>query len=340
MRSTRFIYVLILFVVASCAQTTNEDALTLYTHRHYDTDQQIFDDFEAETGIKINVVNASADELIQRLESEGEQSPADLLISVDAGRLVRAKEKDLLQPFESEMIENTVPDYLQDTDNAWVSITKRARIIVFDKDEVEADELSTYEALTDEKWNNELLIRSSGNIYNQSLLASIIANNGEEAARDWAEGIVGNFARNPQGNDRDQVKAILAGEGNLAVVNTYYLGRLINSSDELERNAGNAVEVFFPNQQGRGAHINVSGIGIAKHSKKAALATQFIEYLLSKEVQEIFAGENYEYPVNPEAETSELLQSWGSFKEDPLPLQKLGELNQKAVILFDQAGWQ
>lgn len=340
MRSTRFIYVLILFVVASCAQTTNEDALTLYTHRHYDTDQQIFDDFEAETGIKINVVNASADELIQRLESEGEQSPADLLISVDAGRLVRAKEKDLLQPFESEMIENTVPDYLQDTDNAWVSITKRARIIVFDKDEVEADELSTYEALTDEKWNNELLIRSSGNIYNQSLLASIIANNGEEAARDWAEGIVENFARNPQGNDRDQVKAILAGEGNLAVVNTYYLGRLINSSDELERNAGNAVEVFFPNQQGRGAHINVSGIGIAKHSTKAALATQFIEYLLSKEVQEIFAGENYEYPVNPEAETSELLQSWGSFKEDPLPLQKLGELNQQAVILFDQAGWQ
>jgi iron(III) transport system substrate-binding protein len=331
---------LILFVVASCAQTTNEDALTLYTHRHYDTDQQIFDDFEAETGIKINVVNASADELIQRLESEGEQSPADLLISVDAGRLVRAKEKDLLQPFESEMIENTVPDYLQDTDNAWVSITKRARIIVFDKDEVEADELSTYEALTDEKWNNELLIRSSGNIYNQSLLASIIANNGEEAARDWAEGIVENFARNPQGNDRDQVKAILAGEGNLAVVNTYYLGRLINSSDELERNAGNAVEVFFPNQQGRGAHINVSGIGIAKHSKKVALATQFIEYLLSKEVQEIFAGENYEYPVTPEAETSELLQSWGSFKEDPLPLQKLGELNQQAVILFDQAGWQ
>lgn len=340
MRSTRFIYVLILFVIASCAQTTNEDALTLYTHRHYDTDQQIFDDFEAETGIKINVVNASADELIQRLESEGEQSPADLLISVDAGRLVRAKEKDLLQPFASDMIENTVPDYLQDTDNAWVSITKRARIIVFDKDEVEADELSTYEALTDEKWNNELLIRSSGNIYNQSLLASIIANNGEEAARDWAEGIVGNFARNPQGNDRDQVKAILAGEGNLAVVNTYYHGRLINSSDELERNAGNAVEVFFPNQQGRGAHINVSGIGIAKHSKKVALATQFIEYLLSKEVQEIFAGENYEYPVNPEAETSELLQSWGSFKEDPLPLQKLGELNQQAVILFDQAGWQ
>jgi iron(III) transport system substrate-binding protein len=340
MRSTRFIYVLILFVVASCAQTTNEDALTLYTHRHYDTDQQIFDEFEAETGIKINVVNASADELIQRLESEGEQSPADLLISVDAGRLVRAKEKDLLQPFASEMIENTVPDYLQDTDNAWVSITKRARIIVFDKNEVEADELSTYEALTDEKWNNELLIRSSGNIYNQSLLASIIANNGEEAARDWAEGIVENFARNPQGNDRDQVKAILAGEGNLAVVNTYYLGRLINSSDELERNAGNAVEVFFPNQEGRGAHINVSGIGIAKHSKKAALATQFIEYLLSKEVQEIFAGENYEYPVNPEAETSELLQSWGSFKEDPLPLQKLGELNQQAVILFDQAGWQ
>jgi iron(III) transport system substrate-binding protein len=340
MRSPLFIAVLMLFVAASCAQPNNDDALTLYTHRHYDTDQQIFDDFEAETGIKINVVNASADELIQRLENEGEQSPADLLISVDAGRLVRAKEKGLLQPFESEMIENTVPDYLQDNDNAWVSITKRARVIVYDKDEVDPAELSTYEALTDDKWADEVLIRSSGNIYNQSLLASIIANNGEEAAREWTEGVVENFARNPQGNDRDQVKAILAGEGNLAVVNTYYLGRLINSSDELERNAGNAVSVFFPNQEDRGTHINVSGIGIAKHSKKAEMATQFIEYLLSKDVQEIFASENYEYPVNPEANISELLQSWGSFKEDPLPLQKLGELNQQAVIIFDQAGWQ
>ena len=334
------LYPLIVLILISCNTKKTEDTLTLYTHRHYDTDQEIFDAFENETGIKINVVNASADELIQRLENEGDQSPADLLISVDAGRLVRAKEKGLLQSFDSEFIEETIPEHLQDRDNQWVGITKRARVIVFDKNDVQASELSTYEDLTNEKWNKQLLIRSSGNIYNQSLLASMIANLGKEDAEAWATGVMSNFARSPQGNDRDQVKAILAGEGNLAIVNTYYLGRLINSTDDLEARARNAVKVFFPNQNGRGTHINVSGIGIAKHSKNEELATKFIEYLLSKDIQEKFAYHNYEYPTNPKAEISELLQSWGTFKEDSLALQKLGELNREAVMIFDKIGWQ
>lgn len=334
------LYPLIVLILISCNTKKTEDTLTLYTHRHYDTDQEIFDAFENETGIKINVVNASADELIQRLENEGDQSPTDLLISVDAGRLVRAKEKGLLQSFDSEFIEETIPKHLQDSDNQWVGITKRARVIVFDKNEVDASELSTYEDLTNEKWNKQLLIRSSGNIYNQSLLASMIANLGKEDAEAWATGVMSNFARSPQGNDRDQIKAILAGEGNLAIVNTYYLGRLINSSDDLEARAGNAVKVFFPNQNGRGTHINVSGIGITKHSKNEELATKFIEYLLSKDIQEKFAYDNYEYPTNPKAEISELLQSWGTFKEDSLALQKLGELNREAVMIFDKIGWQ
>ena len=219
--------------------------VTVYTHRHYEVDQQIFKAFETETGIKVNVVNAKADELIQKMSSEGEQSPADVLITVDAGRLVRAKEKGLLQSINSETIESTIPANLQDTDNQWFALTKRARVIVFDKNKVKKEDLTSYADLTTEKWHKKVLIRSSSNIYNQSLLASIIANEGEEKAKEWAAGMVHNFARTPKGNDRDQVKAIVAGEGELAIINTYYLGKLLNSKDADEVAAGKAVEVIF-----------------------------------------------------------------------------------------------
>lgn len=316
-----------------------EETLTLYSHRHYDTDKAIFKKFEEQTGIKVNVVKAKADELIQKLETEGDQSPADVLITVDAGRLVKAKDKGLLQTINSEHINQIVPEYLRDTDNQWFGVTKRARVIVYDKNKVKPEDLSTYEALTDSKWKKKVLIRPSSNIYNQSLLASIIANNGPEKAKEWAAGVVKNFARVPKGNDRDQVKAILAGEGEVATINTYYLGRLLNSKDDFEVKAGNAVGVFFPNQDDRGTHINVSGIGVTKHAPNKENAIKFVEYLLSQEVQEIFAKANYEYPVNPKAASSELLQSWGEFKEDKLPLQKLGELNKEAVMLFDEVRW-
>jgi iron(III) transport system substrate-binding protein len=313
--------------------------ITLYTHRHYDSDKVIFEKFEQETGIKINVVKASADELIQKLESEGEQSPADLLLTVDAGRLVRAKNKGLLQSVDSKVLESIIPGYLKDEENQWFGLTKRARIIVYSKERVNPEELTTYEALTESKWKSKILIRASSNIYNQSLLASIIANNGKIDAKIWAEGIVANFARVPKGNDRDQIKAILAGEGDLAIVNTYYIGKLLNSQDSLEINAANAVGLFFPNQDDRGTHINISGIGVTKHAPNKANAIKFIEYLVSKEVQEIFAEANYEYPVNASANTSELLISWGNFKEDQLSLTKLGELNKAAVIIFDEVAW-
>ncbi|NQX84748.1 MAG: Fe(3+) ABC transporter substrate-binding protein [Flavobacteriaceae bacterium] len=317
-----------------------EQVVNLYTHRHYDTDKMIFANFEKETGIKVNVVKANADELIQKMESEGEQSPADVLITVDAGRLVRAKAKGILQGVNSTTLTTTIPEYLRDADGYWFGLTKRARVIVYDKDKVKPEDLTTYEALTDAKWNKKVLIRSSGNIYNQSLMASIIANDGKEKAKEWAEGMVNNFARTPKGNDRDQVKAILAGEGELAVINTYYLGKLLNSKDALEVDAGKAVDVFFPNQGDRGTHINISGIGVAKYAPNKANAVKFIEYLVSKEVQEVFAKANYEYPVNETAQASELLKSWGDFKEDRLPLSKLGELNKEAVVLFDEVKWQ
>ncbi|MEM9919947.1 MAG: Fe(3+) ABC transporter substrate-binding protein [Bacteroidota bacterium] len=325
---------------SSNTETDEQSFITLYTHRHYDTDKVIFEEFTKKTGIEVKVVKANADELIQKMVSEGEQSPADLLITVDAGRLVRAKDKDLLQAVQSDVLEQLVPVHLRDSAKNWFALTKRARVVVYDKNKVDPAELSTYEALTDAKWKGKILIRSSGNIYNQSLMASIIANNGAEKAEAWAAGMIENFARAPKGNDRDQVKGIAAQDGELAIINTYYLGRMLNSEDAMEKKAGESVGIFFPNQEDRGTHINISGIGLAKYAPNKENAVKFMEYLVSEEVQEKFANANYEYPVNPKAKSSALLQSWGTFKEDQLPLSKLGELNKSAVVVFDKAGWE
>ncbi|MEM6734972.1 MAG: Fe(3+) ABC transporter substrate-binding protein [Bacteroidota bacterium] len=321
------------------ADQTTEQVVNVYTHRHYDVDQQLFRQFEEETGIRVNVVNANADELIQKMEAEGEESPADVLITVDAGRLARAKTKGLLQTADSEFLNLTIPKHLKDNENNWFALTKRARIIIYAKERVQPEELSTYEALTDKEWQGKLLIRSSSNIYNQSLLASIIANNGEDSARKWVARIVENMARTPKGNDRDQVKAVAAGEGDLAIVNTYYLGRMLNSKDPLEQEASSKVGIFFPNQSDRGAHVNISGAGVARYAPNKENAIKFIEYLASKPAQEVFAKANYEYPVHPEVSPTELLQSWGDFKEDDLSLSKLGEYNKLANLIFDAGGW-
>lgn len=342
-------FYLLMFVLAlfSCKnenkaveEKTSPEEINVYTHRHYESDQELFKAFEKESGIKVNVINASADELIQKMVLEGEQSPADILITVDAGRLHRAKDKGLLQPISNSVIDSILPSHLKDEDNYWFALTKRARVIVHAKDRVDAMELSSYENLVDEQWEDRIVVRSSSNIYNQSLMASIIANNGEDAAKMWAKGMVDNMARSPKGNDRDQVKAVAAGEADLAIVNTYYIGKMQNSKDQAELDAVEKVSVFFPNQDGRGTHVNVSGIGVAKHAPNKEAAVKFIQYLLSEEAQQVFASSNYEYPVNPNVENAPILQSWGDFKEDTLNLSKLGELNKKAVILFDEAGWK
>lgn len=342
------LYVLLLVVVLFSCKNENKstdekstsEEINVYTHRHYESDQALFEAFEKKSGIKVNVINASADELIQKMVLEGEQSPADVLITVDAGRLHRAKEKDLLQPISNSVIDSILPSHLKDEDNHWFALTKRARVIVYAKDRVDPLELSSYENLVNEEWENKIVVRSSSNIYNQSLMASIIANDGEEAAKMWAKGMVNNMARTPKGNDRDQVKAVAGGEADLAIVNTYYIGKMLNSEDQTELDAAEKVAVFFPNQEDRGTHINVSGIGVAKHAPNKEAAVQLIEYLLSEDAQNTFASSNYEYPVNPNVENAPILQSWGSFKEDTLNLSKLGELNKKAVILFDEAGWK
>ena len=224
---------LLVLLLNSCTTNSNkgeaqeqQQEVNLYTHRHYAPDQELFAQFEKEFGVKVNVVNASADELMLKMENEGVQSPADVLITVDAGRLQRAKEKNLLQPISSEILTSNVPNHLRDVDGHWFGLTKRSRVIVYAKDRVTKDQLSTYEALTEDQWLGKILIRSSGNIYNQSLMASMIANLGEEAAAQWAAGILKNMARSPKGSDRDQMKAVAAGLGDLAIVNTYYVGKL------------------------------------------------------------------------------------------------------------------
>lgn len=321
-------------------QTSQSGEVNVYTHRHYESDQQLFDQFSKETGIKVNVVNASADELMQRMELEGENSPADVLITVDAGRLYRAKEKGLLQPVSSETLTNNVPARFRDNDNQWYGLTYRARVLAYDKNKVDSTQLSTYEDLADPKWKNQVLIRSSDNIYNQSLMASIIAAHGTEEAKEWAQGVVNNMARTPKGGDRDQVKAIASGQGNIAVVNTYYIGKMLSSDDPDERKAGEQVKILFPNQNGRGTHINVSGAGVSAHAPNKENAIRFIEFLSGNEAQQVFAQANYEYPVKEGTEWAPLLQSWGEFKADTLDLSKLGELNNEAVTIFDQVGWK
>ena len=318
----------------------NAGEVTLYTHRHYEADEKLFAEFAKESGIKVNVVKSGADQLMERLKQEGENSPADLLMTADAGRLHRAKASGLLQPATSEILTKQVPASLRDPDDQWFGFTSRARVIVYSKERVQPAELSTYENLTDKKWRGRILVRSSSNIYNQSLLASMIAAHGEKEALAWVRAVRGNMARAPQGSDRDQMRGVAAGLADIAIVNTYYVGLLKNSSDPKDREVAKKIGVFFPNQDGRGSHINVSGAGVVKTSKNKAEAVKLLEFLASPKAQASFPNATYEYPVVQGIAWSDLLKTWGDFKPDSLNLAKLGELNKAAVKLFGKAGWE
>ena len=329
-----------LFASGQSEQKGGESIVNLYSHRHYDVDQELYDRFYSQTGIKVNVVKAGADELIERLKNEGKNSPADVLLTVDAGRLFKARDLGLLQPVKSEVLDNSVPVHLRDPEGFWFGLTKRARVIAYHTDRVSPEDLSTYEDLTAPEWKGRIVVRSSSNIYNQSLMASLIAANGEEAAGRWAEELVANMARKPQGNDRDQVKAVAAGEADIAIINTYYLGKLLTSDNPEEVEAGKQVALFFPNQNGRGTHINVSGAGVTAYAPNRENAVRFLEFLTSVEAQEVYAQDNFEYPVRTDVASSEIVSSWGTFKEDTTNMSLLGKLNVQAVIEFDKAGWE
>ena len=321
------------------AENNKNGIVNVYTHRHYEIDKQIFKDFQKETGIQVNVISANSDELIMRMENEGEFTPADLLITVDAARLARAKNKKLLQAITEQENTKNIPSTFKDKDLNWLGLTYRARLIVADK---QLENLpKTYANLASDEYTGMVAMRSSENEYNQSLLAGIVAHIGADSALQWAKNVVSNFARDPKGNDRDQIKTIAAGMAKLSVVNSYYLGKMHFSANEDEKKALDAVTVIFPDQADgeNGTHINISGVGLSKYSKNKANALKLINYLCSVKIQEAFAEANYEYPTNPKAQTNGFLKSLGNFRADTLDLAKLGEYNAKAVELFQKAKW-
>ena len=317
-----------------------DGVVNVYSARKQELIEPLLHIFEEQTGISFNLVTGNADELLTRLELEADATPADVFITVDAGRLHRAKEAGVLQQIGDDGLRGAVPPHLQDKDGYWIGLSKRARVIVYSVERVSEGSLSAYESLAGPEWNGRICIRSSGNIYNQSLVASMIASDGQEATEAWAAGIVNNMARPPAGGDTDQIKAVSAGECDVAVVNTYYFGRLAGSDDPANNQIVENLRIHWPNQADRGTHVNVSGAGITKHAPNLDNALTLLRFLVSPESQQWYAAVNFEYPTVTETPLSPVLVSFGDFQEDDLNLSELGSNNREAVELMDRAGWK
>ncbi|GAW33052.1 iron uptake protein A1 precursor [Roseovarius sp. A-2] len=313
--------------------------VNLYSSRHYDSDDALYAAFTEKTGITINRIEAKADELMARMEAEGANSPADVFMTVDVGRISRAEERGLLQPFESPTIEANVPAHLRDDENLWTGLSQRARIIFYSKERVE-NPPSTYEELADPTYEGQICIRSSSNIYNQSLMASIIENHGKEAARDWAAGIVENMAREPQGGDTDQLRGIVSGECDIAVANTYYFARGLASDVDGLTSGIDGIGWVWPNQSGRGAHVNLAAAGIAANAPNKAEATALLEFLASEDAQAQFANSNNEYPVMSGVPIGEHVAKMGLFIPDnDTPTASFKAHAADAQTIFNEVGW-
>jgi iron(III) transport system substrate-binding protein len=322
------------------AQGVLAEEVNLYSSRHYDTDVALYESFTEETGIEVNLIEGSEDELIERIKAEGRNSPADVLITVDAGRLWRADQAGVLQPVSSAVLEERIPANLRHPEGKWFGLSKRLRGIVYAKDRVDPSEITAYEDLADPAWEGRVCIRSSTNVYNQSLVGSMIETLGVDETEAWAKGLVANMARPPQGGDTDQIKAVAAGECDVAVVNHYYLARLIKSDSEEDRAVAEQVGIVFPNQDGRGTHANISGAGVVATAPNQENAVKFLEYLTTPEAQGYFAQGNSEFPVVAEVKADPVLEAWGEIKTDAVNAAKYGEHNPEAVMLMDRAGWK
>lgn len=331
------ISIIALFILASCSEP---EVINIYSARHYDTDIQLYDSFTQETGIQVNLIEGGSDELIERIKSEGINSPADILITVDAGRLWRAEESDIFQSIDSDVLNSVIPAELRDPEGEWYAFSKRVRGIIYNKDEVSRDELEGFRQLADEKWSGRICIRSSNNIYNQSLIASMIESYGPEETEEWVEDFVSNFARSPQGGDTDQIKAVAAGQCDIAVANHYYLARLATSSDEDDRRVAEAVDIYFPGEEYGGTHVNVSGAGVVQNSPNRSHAIRFLEYLTEEESQRLYSLGNLEYPVVESIELPEILQEFGTFESDAVNVESYGRNNPEAIRVMDRAGWR
>ncbi|MBD0335471.1 MAG: Fe(3+) ABC transporter substrate-binding protein [Cyanobacteria bacterium Co-bin13] len=318
----------------------SQGEVNVYSSRHYDSDDAIYQRFTEETGIEVNLIEGDADELTERIKNEGANSPADVLITVDAGRLWRAEQDGLFQPIESTALTQAIPENLRHPEGLWFGLTQRARVLVYNQETVDPSELSTYEALAEPQWQGRVCVRSSGNIYNQSLLGSMIESDGAAETEDWVKGLVANLAREPEGGDIDQIKAVAAGQCDVAIVNHYYWARLAKSSKPDEQAVAAATGVFFPNQNDRGTHVNISGAGVVVNAPNRENAIAFLEFLVTPEAQEIFANSNNEYPVLQGVETDPVVSELGNFKVDETNVSAYGRNNSEVVKIVDRTGWK
>ena len=317
--------------------------VNVYTSRHYDSDYDLYEEFTKKTNIKVNILSGKGGALLERLKAEGKNSPADIFFTVDAGNLWKVQKEGLFQSIESPKVLRIVPSNLRGPNDEWTAIAKRARVIFYNRSTVSKNEIRniSYESLADEQWRGRVLIRSSSNMYNQSLVASLIAKNGEQATEAWGKSLVKNLARKPQGNDRAQIIAVANGEADIAVANSYYIGIMLSgSAGEEQREAAKKVQMVFPNQQGSGAHINISGAGILKYAPNPNNANLFLEFLLSDKVQEYMVSKSYEYPIVNVAMSKEMSGFGLDFKEDNTSVKVYGEMNPDAIRLMDRAGWK
>lgn len=335
-RNLLFIVSGLLFLI-SCSEG---EVVNVYSARHYDTDQQLYDNFTEETGIEVNLIEGSSDELIERINNEGVNSPADVIITVDAGRLWRAKDAGVMQPFESQYLNDVIDEEMRDPEGYWVGLSKRVRGIVYNTEAVNTTELEGYWELADDKWEGRICIRSSNNIYNQSLVASLIEKHGEEETEEWATNFVNNFARSPQGGDTDQIRAVAAGLCDVAIVNHYYLARLMQSDTEEDQEVAAQVAMYFPTEEYGGTHVNISGAGLAANSPNEENAIRFIEYLATEEAQQYYAIANNEFPVIDDMQLPNVLQQFGDFDTDGINVAMYGINNPVAIRVMDRAGWR
>ena len=328
-----------LAVLASVGVRAQEKVLNLYSARHYQTDEKLYDNFTRQTGIKINRIDGKEDELMERIRNEGANSPADVFITVDAARLANADALGLFAPVRSKLLESRIPAHLHT--ETWFAFSTRARVIIYNRSAVKAEDVATYESLADPKLKGKVCSRSGSHPYNLSLVASLIAHDGEAKTEEWARGVVANFARAPKGGDTDQIKSVAVGECGVVVSNTYYLARLIRSDKVEERRMMERVGIVWPNQANHGTHINISGAGVVKTSKNVDAAVKFLEYLASDEAQRYFADGNNEWPVVSSVVTGNpALEAMGKFKADTLPIGALAKNVVAAQKLLDRAGYR
>jgi iron(III) transport system substrate-binding protein len=318
-----------------------ERVVNVYSSRHYDTDRALYDGFtEVSGGVRVRLIEGGADALIERIRTEGALSPADVLVTVDAARLVRAMDANLLAPVKSQILESRIPAHLRDPDGYWFGLSKRARVLMVPKDWTPPKPIARYEDIADPAFRRTILVRSSDHVYNISLGGSILAANGEAGLEAWARGVVANMARPPEGGDTPQIMAVAAGLGRIAVSNTYYLGRLLGRGTAEEMAAGGRIRVIFPNQGDRGTHVNISGAGVVRTAPNREAAQGFIEYLTSIKAQEMFANGNFEYPVVEGVAMHPVVAAWGPFKEDRLNATAYARNGAQALAIMQRAGWR